>query len=202
MRLWVARKHPAFLSPAMPKDQIESLSVDSRKVVYEGRIWDVVQETFQFAEQELVRDFVAHPGAVAVVAVDEENRILLINQYRHPVSATLWELPAGLRDLAGEPLEATARRELLEETGYVAHSLEPLISFFPSPGGLSEEIHVFVARGLTSAESRFVREGEEKTMTAQFFKLEVVVDSILNGGIKNGPCALAVLAFHASLAKS
>lgn len=186
----------------MPKDQPESLSVDSETVVYSGRIWDVVQDTFQFADQILVRDYVSHPGAVAVVAVDEANRLLLVNQYRHPVKATLWELPAGLRDLDGEPAIETAKRELLEETGYKAEHLEPLISFFPSPGGLSEEIQVFIASGLSLAESDFVREGEEKTMTAKFFPINVVVDSILSGGIKNGPCALAVLAFHAKQAKA
>ncbi len=186
----------------MPKDQPESLSVDYQTVVYSGRIWDVVQDTFQFADQTLVRDYVAHSGAVAVVAVDEAGRILLVNQYRHPVKSTLWELPAGLRDLAGEPPIETAKRELLEETGYVASRIEPLISFFPSPGGLSEEIQVFVATGLELSESDFVREGEEKTMTAEFFPLETVVDSILSGGIKNGPCALAVLAFKAKFSRS
>lgn len=186
----------------MPKDQPESLPIDSRKVVYSGRIWDVVQDAFEFADQTLVRDFVSHPGAVAVVAVDDTDRILLVNQYRHPVKSTLWELPAGLRDLEGEAPIETAKRELLEETGYSAERLEPLISFFPSPGGLSEEIQVFVATGLSMAQSDFVREGEEKTMTAEFFPLNVVVDSILAGGIKNGPCALAVLAFHAKRAKA
>ncbi|MEN9992687.1 MAG: hypothetical protein RLY83_257 [Actinomycetota bacterium] len=186
----------------MPKDQPESFSIDSQKVVYSGRIWDVVQDTFQFADQTLVRDYVLHSGAVAVVAVDDEGRILLVNQYRHPVRSNLWELPAGLRDLEGEPTVETAQRELLEETGYTASTIEPLISFYPSPGGLSEEIQVFVATGLQLAESDFVREGEEKTMTAAFFPLDVVVDSILSGGIKNGPCALAVLAFHAKQARS
>jgi ADP-ribose pyrophosphatase len=185
----------------MPKDLPGSISVDSQKVVYSGRIWDVVQDTFQFFEQTLVRDFVSHPGAVAVVAVDENNRVLLVNQYRHAVAGTLWELPAGLRDLAGEPPVETAKRELLEETGYEAASWEPLISFFPSPGGLSEEIFVYVAKGLKPAVSDFIREGEEKQMTADFFPLEQVVDSILNGDIKNGPCALAVLAYQAKQAK-
>jgi 8-oxo-dGTP pyrophosphatase MutT (NUDIX family) len=186
----------------MPKDQPESLSIDGQKVVYSGRIWDVVQDTFQFADQKLVRDYVVHPGAVAVVATDDHGRILLVNQYRHPVKSTLWELQAGLRDLEGEPPAETAKRELLEETGYYAASIEPLISFYPSPGGLSEEIQVFLATGLTLIDSDYVREGEEKTMTAEFFPIEVVVDSILSGGIKNGPCALAVLAFHAKRARS
>lgn len=185
----------------MPKDRSESFPVDSEKVVYSGRIWDVVQESFQFAEQTLVRDFVSHPGAVAVVAVDELGRILLINQYRHPVRSTLWELPAGLRDLEGEPPVKTAERELLEETGYVAENIEPLISFFPSPGGLSEEIHVFVATGLSVSATDFVREGEEKTMTASFFALDEVVESILSGSIQNGPCALAILAYQAKQAR-
>lgn len=186
----------------MPKDNSESFSVDSQTVVYSGRIWDVVQDRFEFFEQTLVRDYVLHPGAVAVVAVNDKGEILLVNQYRHPVKSILWELPAGLRDLAGEPAIETAQRELLEETGYRATNLEPLITFFPSPGGLSEEIQVFLATGLTLAESDFVRDGEEKNMISGFFPLGEVVDSILAGGIKNGPCALAVLAYHAKQAKA
>ena len=186
----------------MPKDLPESIPVENQKVVYSGRIWDVVQDTFAFSDQTLVRDYVSHPGAVAVVAVDDAGRILLVNQYRHPVKSSLWELPAGLRDLEGElPIE-TAKRELLEETGYIASNVEPLISFFPSPGGLSEEILVFVATELALADTDFVREGEEKTMTSAFFPLDQVVDSILSGDIKNGPCALAVLAFHAKKARA
>ncbi|MEN9706525.1 MAG: hypothetical protein RIS31_91 [Actinomycetota bacterium] len=184
----------------MPKDSSESISVEGRKTVYPGRIWDVVQDTFEFNGQKLVRDYVAHPGAVAVVAVDELNRVLLVNQYRHAVASTLWELPAGLRDLDGEPLVETAKRELLEETGYVASEWSELISFYPSPGGLSEEIHVFVAKELTLAPSDFVREGEESAMISEFFELSDVVNSILRSEIKNGPCALAVLAYAAKLA--
>ncbi len=186
----------------MPKDRSESIEVDSREVVYAGRIWDVLQDTFQFAEQTLVRDYVSHPGAVAVVAVDNDNRVLLVNQYRSPVASTLWELPAGLRDLVGEPPLETAKRELLEETGFEATQWEPLISFFPSPGGLSEEIQVFVASGLNRIESDYVREGEEKTMSSNFFPLDEIIGSILSGDIRNGPCALAVLAFHAKQSKA
>jgi 8-oxo-dGTP pyrophosphatase MutT (NUDIX family) len=186
----------------MPKDRLESFQIDSSEVVYSGRIWNVLQDTFQFADQTLIRDYVSHPGAVAVVAVDDQNRILLVNQYRAPVKSTLWELPAGLRDLAGEaPLE-TAKRELLEETGFEATNWEPLISFYPSPGGLSEEIQVFLASDLVQIETDYVREGEEKTMSAQFFPLKEVVDSIFSGCIHNGPCALAILAFHAKQLRS
>lgn len=181
----------------MPKDRFDTVRIDDRKVVYSGRIWDVVQDTFRFNDDLLVRDFVQHPGAVAVVAVDERGQVLLVNQYRHPVSSTLWELPAGLRDLEGEDPVETAKRELLEETGYQASEWEPLVSFFTSPGGLSEEIQVFTARGLRHAETDFVREGEESLMTAQFFPLAEVVSSILSGEIKNAPCALAVLAYQA-----
>ena len=80
------------------------------------------------------RTVVSHPGAVAVLALDDASRVLMIRQYRHPVGYQLWEIPAGLRDAAGEPPLETARRELFEETGYRARDWHVLIDYFTSPG--------------------------------------------------------------------
>jgi 8-oxo-dGTP pyrophosphatase MutT (NUDIX family) len=101
------------------------------------------------------RDVIEHPGAVAIVALDGDGQVLLIRHYRHPVGHLLWEIPAGLRDVAGEDPRATAERELLEEAGYRARDWQELADFFTSPGILTERVRVFLARGLT-----FVPESE------------------------------------------
>ena len=99
----------------MPKDQRASLSTTRRDVVFKGRIWNVVAEQFDYNGQELTREFVAHPGAVAVVALNEDREVLLINQYRHPVRSYLWEIPAGLLDMPGESKLEAAKRELRDD---------------------------------------------------------------------------------------
>ena len=108
------------------------------------------------------RDVVIHPGAVAVLALDDAHQVLLIRQYRHPVGRLLWEIPAGLRDVAGEPLWATARRELLEEAGYRARDWRVLADYYSSPGFSTERLRVFLARDLElvpAAERDFVPGG-------------------------------------------
>src|SRR5262249_35592684 len=97
------------------------------------------------------RDVVEHPGAVAVVALDRAGRVLLIRQYRHPVARLLWEIPAGLREVAGEALLGTAERELLEEAGYAAARWHVLADCFTSPGIITERLRVFLAREITAA---------------------------------------------------
>ena len=100
------------------------------------------------------RTVVSHPGAVAVVALDDASRVLMIRQYRHPVGYQLWEIPAGLRDAAGEPPLETARRELFEETGYRAREWHVLIDYFTSPGFTTERLRIYLARGVHPAGGR------------------------------------------------
>ena len=108
--------------------------------------------------QTHVRDIVEHPGSVVILPLLDDGRVCLIRNYRIAVDATLIELPAGT--LEGEDPLTTARRELIEETGYRARSLEPLLDFFVSPGILNERMHLFVARGLTPGEPE-LEPGEE-----------------------------------------
>jgi ADP-ribose pyrophosphatase len=82
--------------------------------VYRGAIWDVSRERFDYNGEELSRDFVDHPGAVAVVALNEHDEIMMIRQYRHAIRAIDWEIPAGLLDIPGEDPLVCAKRELLE----------------------------------------------------------------------------------------
>ena len=97
------------------------------------------------------RTVVSHPGAVAVLALDDAGRVLMIRQYRHPVGYQLWEIPAGLRDAAGEPPLETARRELFEETGYRARDWHVLIDYFTSPGYSTERLRIYLARAVEQA---------------------------------------------------
>jgi ADP-ribose pyrophosphatase len=148
------------------------------------------------------REVVEHPGAVAVLAIDEAERVLLIRQYRHPVSALLWEIPAGLRDIDGEPPLVTAERELLEETGYRAADWRVLADFFSSPGSSTERVRVFLARGLTEVpapERAYVRRHEEAQLVVAWLPLDEAVARFLAGDLRNGVTAVGILSGYAAL---
>jgi len=165
--------------------------------VYDGRVWDVRRDRFRFGGHELERDYVDHTGAVAVLARDADDRVLLINQYRHPIRSRDWELPAGLLDVDGEePLEA-AKRELAEETDLVAAEWHELLSFATSPGGSDEVIHVFEARELSPAPEAFPRTEEEAELALRWVPLAEAVEAALAGRIRNSILLVAVLAAHA-----
>ena len=177
----------------MPKDQPVEIETNSKEVVFKGRVWDVVTDRFDFAGVELARDYIAHPGAVAVIAVNESQEILMIRQYRRPVGTYLWELPAGLLDVAGEPEVEAAKRELAEETGYKAATIAHLITFHPSPGGNSESISIFFAQGLTKVDYDYVQTGEEVDLQPTWVPLKEAVASVLASEIKNSIAMLAIL---------
>ncbi len=130
----------------------EKLVVSHR--VYEGRVLNLRVDDVQLPSgQQTIREIVEHGGAVAIVALDEDERVVLIKQYRYAVDCPLIELPAGVLEPGEEPL-ACAARELEEETGYQAGSFEPLITIYPSPGYTTEIIHMFVARQLEAGQPR------------------------------------------------
>ena len=145
------------------------------------------------------RTVVTHPGAVAVLALDDARRVLMIRQYRHPVERLLWEIPAGLRDADGEPPLRTAQRELLEETGYRAREWHTLVDYFTSPGISSERIRIFLARGIEPAgEVAHEREHEEKFIVADWVPLAEAVRLVLAGKLHSGPAITGVLAGYAA----
>ncbi|MBB6121361.1 NUDIX domain-containing protein [Nocardiopsis algeriensis] len=146
------------------------------------------------------RDYMVHPGAAAVLALDDRGRVLLQRQYRHAVRHALWELPAGILDVEGEGPLATARRELVEEAGMRAEVWHELADFFPSPGFSDERIHVFLARELSyvpAEEIDFVREHEEAHLIAEWVPLEEAVRLVGAGRLHNGATVIGVLAAHA-----
>ena len=170
---------------------------------YQGRIVSVRVDTIRSPDGNTAeREVVTHPGAVGVVALDESGsapRVLMIRQYRHPVGRLLWELPAGLRDVAGEPLLRTGRRELLEETGYRAACWDLLVDYFSSPGIITERLRVFLARGpelVPASERDFVPENEEAHLLVDWVPLDDAVRLVLAGELHNGVAVVGILAAH------
>lgn len=164
---------------------------------FHGRVWDVVTETFDLpGVGRLSRDLVRHPGAVAVLALDEDDQVLLLQQYRHPIAAHDWELPAGLLDVPGESELGAARRELAEETDLRAARWHRLVGLHSSPGALSEHITIFLARQLDDIPptERHERTDEEATMVRRWVGLDEVVQGVLDGRLENGILALGCLA--------
>jgi 8-oxo-dGTP pyrophosphatase MutT (NUDIX family) len=142
------------------------------------------------------RDYMVHGGAVGVVALDENDRIVLVHQYRHPVRRYLWELPAGLLDVEGEPPVQTAARELAEEADLRAARWDLLVDVHTSPGCSTELIRLYLARELSEvpADQRHSREHEEAGMTLAWFDLNEAVVMALAGEITNAACLVGVLA--------
>jgi ADP-ribose pyrophosphatase len=147
------------------------------------------------------RDVVVHPGAVGIVALDDDDRVLMIRQYRHPVSRLLWEIPAGLRDVDGEPLHRTAERELLEETGFRARTWHTLADYFSSPGISTERLRIFLARDVSeapAAERVFVAQHEEAELELAWVPLEHALTLVLAGELHNGPAVVGILSAYAA----
>lgn len=173
--------------------------LDSRRV-FQGRVWDVRRDEIVYGGATIDRDYVDHTGAVAVLALDDEGRVLLIEQYRHPNGYRDWEIPAGLLDEEGESPLAAARRELAEEVDLVADEWRLLSEIVTSPGGSNEVVRVFLARGLTATSDAFARADEEADLIARWVDLDEAVAAVLSRRIANGILGYALLAAQASRA--
>ncbi|WNV77593.1 NUDIX hydrolase [Geodermatophilus sp. DSM 44513] len=186
-----------MVEPARPGEY----EVLGTEVVHEGRITTLVKDTVAMpGGGDSVREVVRHIGAVAVAAVDDEGRIVLVRQYRHPVRGYLWELPAGLRDADGEAPLATARRELAEEAGLAAERWSLLATSYSTPGFCTEQVLVYLAEGLIAVDlpEGFVVEHEELDMTVERVPLDEAVQRVFAGGIRNSSAVIGVLgAAHA-----
>jgi 8-oxo-dGTP pyrophosphatase MutT (NUDIX family) len=185
-------------------DQPSPRRLLSSQTVYEGRIWDVVSDTFQLNDDgdALVRDYIDHPGAVAVLPMNDAGEVLLIKQYRHPVGMDLWEIPAGLLDVEGEDFVAGAARELAEEADLVAAEWNVLVDFFNSPGSSSEAIRIYLARGLSDVPGHelHVRTDEEAEIELHWIPLENALASVLEGRLHNPSAVVGILAAAAARA--
>lgn len=147
------------------------------------------------------REICSHDDAVAVVALDERDRVALVRQYRHPVGERLWELPAGLCDVPGEDPVDTGRRELVEESGLEADQWRPVIEIVPSPGFSTERVHVFLATGLRRV-TRPPAADEEADMELAWVPFEETVEMILDGRMVNGIAVAGILAAREARARS
>ena len=185
-------------------DQPSPRRLLSSQTVYEGRIWDVVSDTFQLNDDGdvLVRDYIEHPGAVAILPMNDAGEVLLIKQYRHPVGMDLWEIPAGLLDVEGEDFVVGAARELAEEADLVAGEWNVLVDFFNSPGSSSEAIRIYLARGLSDVPGHelHVRTDEEAEIELHWTPLEDAVASVLEGRLHNPSAVVGILAAAAARA--
>ncbi|EWS90730.1 NUDIX hydrolase [Streptomyces filamentosus] len=144
------------------------------------------------------RDYQVHPGSVAVLAIDDEDRVIVLRQYRHPVRHRLWEIPAGLLDIPGEnPLHA-AQRELYEEAHVKAEDWRVLTDVYTTPGGCDEAVRIFLARDLSEAEGeRYAVAEEEADMEQARVPLDELVRSVVAGDLHNNCLVVGVLALTA-----
>ena len=172
--------------------------VTDSETVFHGVVWDVVRERFEFNGATIAREFISHTGAVAILAIDERDRVLLIKQYRHPIRARDWELPAGLLDVLGEAPMLAAQRELAEEADLEAEDWSLLCDFASSPGGSNEAICVFLARGVRATAHVHERTDEEAGIAVRWVPLDDVVTAILERRVQNSILIIAALTAHAA----
>lgn len=175
--------------------ELDAYEVVGSQPKYKGSLITVRVDDVRMSDGSIVqREVVAHPGAVAVVALDDDGKVVLVNQYRPAIGAQLDELPAGLLDVANESAVAAAKRELAEEAGLVADEWNVLIDIHPSPGVSTEAVRVFLARGLTKSDDEFEPEHEEITMTVSREPLAEAVRRVLAGNITNSAAVAGILA--------
>lgn len=188
---------------ALAGDNAESWPVDSTIDLHRDH-WvvalrsDMVRRPDHPEGDAFRRLVLEHPGAAVALAIDDNDRVFCLRQYRHPAQRRFVELPAGICDVDGEdPLEV-AKRELREEAGLQATEWQHLLSTYSSPGLSAEQIHLYAARGLAPADrGDFVLEHEEAEMEAFWVPLDELRAAVLDGRVTDAPVALAVLAYDA-----
>ena len=185
------------LGPAELIDTPMAWPVVASRTLGTGVITTLQQDDVRTPDGELIkREYLEHPGAVSVIALDAEQRVALVRQYRHPVRHRLIEPPAGLLDVAGENYLLAAQRELAEEVGLSAGRWDVLVDLFSTPGILGESLRVYLARDLQPADAPegFLREGEEAHMDIVWAPLPDLVDAVLDGRVHSPSLVAGVLA--------
>jgi 8-oxo-dGTP pyrophosphatase MutT (NUDIX family) len=168
----------------------------SSETLYIGKIFALRADDVRMPHGNTARrEVVEHYGAVAVLALDDDNRVMLVYQYRHPLGRRLWELPAGLLDVGGEPPHITAARELKEEAGLAATDWRTLVDLDSAPGFSDESVRVYLATGLSDV-GRPDAHDEEADLTLRWFPLDEAVQMVLSGRIVNSIAVGGIMAAH------
>lgn len=186
-----------------PYDQPDSWPVTDRRVLGRGRVCDFVEDDIEAPDGvRFTRQWLTHPGAVAIIALRDDDRVAVVHQYRHPVAMRLVEPPAGLLDADGEGFLVAAQRELAEEAMLRADDWRVLVDIFSTPGGVAETIRVYLARGLHPAErpDGFEVEHEEAHMEVGWVPLADLVDAVYGGHVQSPTLVSGVLALEAARA--
>jgi ADP-ribose pyrophosphatase len=175
--------------------ELDPYEIVGSKTEFAGKLINVRVDDVRMSDGQVVqREVVAHPGAVAILALDDEGNVVLVNQYRPAVNKRLDELPAGLLDVAGESGLDAAKRELAEETGLAAEQWDVLLDLHSSPGFSNEAVRIYLARGVDDGGRDFAAEHEELTMTVYREPLSEAVRRVLSGGITNASAVAGILA--------
>jgi ADP-ribose pyrophosphatase len=165
----------------------------SRETLYRGKIIDLLVDQVEYPSgNRTVREVAHHPGGAAVLPLLDDGRILLVDQLRYPLERHILELPAG-KLFPGEDPALCATRELEEETGWIAGSLEKLCSFYTSPGFCDEELHIFLGRNLRQSPRGHRREEGEFTMSIRMMSVPDALAMVLNGEIKDAKTIIGLL---------
>jgi 8-oxo-dGTP pyrophosphatase MutT (NUDIX family) len=168
----------------------------SSETIYCGKIFALrVDEVRMPGGNVAKREVVEHYGAVAVLAMNDDNEIVMVYQYRHPIGRRLWELPAGLLDLDGEAPHITAARELEEEAGLAAKQWRVLVDLDSTPGFSDESVRVYLATGLSDV-GRPEAHDEEADLTLRWFPMDEAVRMIMSGEVVNTIAVAGILAVH------
>lgn len=181
-------------------DELGGVPTARRVEQFRGRICAVRTDDVLFDDLAHPRDYVLHFGAVAVVALDATDRMLVLQQYRHPMAARLWEIPAGLLDQPDEEPWTAAQRELAEEAGVLAAEWQLLVDYATTPGGSTELLRIYLARGLTELPERpRTSEAEEQDMPIRYVHIDEVCDAVFSGKVCNTSIVVGALAARAAM---
>jgi 8-oxo-dGTP pyrophosphatase MutT (NUDIX family) len=178
------------------KDTLEPAVFIGTERVHVGGKWMVDVETVDIAGQRVKRDIVVHPGAVAVLVLNNRDEVLLIRQYRQAIGMFLFETPAGLLDIPDENPLVAAQRELAEEAGVTASRWSTLVDFYNSPGGFSEAIRIYLAQEISELPDGRIATGEaeEIDLPSVWVPLAQAVDLVLGGDLGNPTAVVGILA--------